>query len=129
MYASKDWASGAAAYKEIIDYGDNDIHTSYPELFWPGTGVGNKENIFYIAYLENYFGCGMPQQVLPAKDGGWSLSNPSAGLFESYEFVDGTPFSYDDPRYNPNNLGRTVTLVWTILCFIMVRILWVQRIA
>lgn len=52
----KDWASGAAAYKEIIDYGDNDIHTSYPELFWPGTGVGNKENIFYIAYLENYFG-------------------------------------------------------------------------
>ena len=102
----KDWASGAAAYKEIIDYGDNDIHTSYPELFWPGTGVGNKENIFYIAYLENYFGCGMPQQVLPAKDGGWSLSNPSAGLFESYEFVDGTPFSYDDPRYNPNNLGK-----------------------
>lgn len=102
----KDWASGAAAYKEIIDYGDNDIHTSYPELFWPGTGVGNKENIFYIAYLENYFGCGMPQQVLPAKDGGWSLSNPSAGLFESYEFVDGTPFSYDDPRYNPNNLGE-----------------------
>lgn len=102
----KDWASGAAAYKEIIDYGDNDIHTSYPELFWPGTGVGNKENIFYIAYLENYFGCGMPQRVLPAKDGGWSLSNPSAGLFESYEFVDGTPFSYDDPRYNPNNLGE-----------------------
>ena len=106
----KDWASGAAAYKEIIDYGDNDIHTSYPELFWPGTGVGNKENIFYIAYLENYFGCGMPQQVLPAKDGGWSLSNPSAGLFESYEFVDGTPFSYDDPRDNPNNLGENLEL-------------------
>jgi hypothetical protein len=27
-------------------------------------------------------------------------------LFEAYEFVDGTPFSYDDPRYNPNNLGE-----------------------
>ena len=37
---------------------------------------------------------------------GWSLSNPSAGLFESYEFKDGTPFSYDDSRYNPDNLGE-----------------------
>lgn len=102
----KDWKGGAKAYKEIIDYGDNDIHPSYPELFQPGTGVNNKENIFYITYLENYFGCGMPQQILSAKDGGWSLSNPSAGLFESYDFKDGTPFSYDDVRYNPNNLGE-----------------------
>lgn len=102
----QDWESGAKVYKEIIDYGDNDIHNSYPELFWAGTGENNKENIYYITYLENYFGCGMPQQILPAKDGGWSLSNPSAGLFESYEFLDGTPFSYTDPRYNPNNLGE-----------------------
>lgn len=40
------------------------------------------------------------------KTAGWSLSNPSAGLFESYEFKDGTPFSYDDSRYNPDNLGE-----------------------
>lgn len=111
-----DWVSAAAAYKEIIDYGDNDIHASYSELFWPGTGVGNKENIYYISYLENYFGCGMPQQGLSAKDGGWSLSNPSAGLFEAYEFTDGTPFSYDDPRYDPENLGanRDPRLDYTI---------------
>lgn len=102
----KEWSKGAQVYKEIIDLGDNDIHNSYSELFFPGTGVGNKENIFYISYLENYFGCGMPQQGLPAKDGGWSLSNPTAGLFESYSFNDGTPFSYDDPRFNPNNLGE-----------------------
>lgn len=102
----QDWAGGAAAYKEIIDYGDNDIHSSYSELFWPGTGVGNAENIFYISYLENFFGAGFPQQILSAKDGGWSLSNPSAGLFEAYEFTDGTPFSYDDPRFNPDNLGE-----------------------
>lgn len=101
-----DWTNAAAAWKEIIDYGDNDIHASYSELFWPGTGVGNRENIYYISYLENYFGCGLPQQGLSAKDGGWSLSNPSAGLFEAYEFTDGTPFSYDDPRYNPHNLGE-----------------------
>ena len=67
---------------------------------------GNKENIFYYCLFGELFWLWYAQQVLPAKDGGWSLSNPSAGLFESYEFVDGTPFSYDDPRYNPNNLGE-----------------------
>ena len=102
----KDWKGAADTYKQIIDLGENDIHPSYAELFLTGTGVGNKENIFYIDYLENYFGAGFPQQILPAKDGGWSLSNPSAGLFESYQFNDGTPFSYDDPRYNPRNLGE-----------------------
>lgn len=100
------WEEGAKAYKEIIDLGDNEIHSSYSELFEPGTGVNNKENIFYISYLENYFGCGLPQHILSAKDGGWSLSNPSAGLFESYDFKDGTPFSYNDSRYNPDNLGE-----------------------
>lgn len=100
------WKEGAEVYKEIINYGDNDIEPSYPALFLPGTGVGNRENIFYVAYLENYFGCGLPQQALSAKDGGWSLSNPTAGLFEAYEFRDGTPFSYDDARYNPHNLGE-----------------------
>ena len=100
------WSEGAAAYKEIIDYGDNAIHPKYSELFWPSTGVGNSENIFYIQYMENFFGCGLPQHILSAKDGGWSLSNPTAALFEAYEFNDGTPFSYDDPRYDPDNLGK-----------------------
>ena len=69
-------------------------------------GLAIKRIFSILLIWRIIFGCGMPQQVLPAKDGGWSLSNPSAGLFESYEFVDGTPFSYDDPRYNPNNLGE-----------------------
>ncbi|WP_289738935.1 RagB/SusD family nutrient uptake outer membrane protein [Paramuribaculum intestinale] len=101
-----DWTNGSAVYKEIIDLGENAIHSSYSELFLSGTGNSNKENIFYIEYLENYFGWGHPQQCLSAKDGGWSLSNPAAGIFEEYEFADGTPFSYDDPRYNPDNLGE-----------------------
>lgn len=101
-----DWTNGAAVYKEIMDLGDNAIHSSYSDLFLAGTGSSNKENIFYIEYLENYFGWGHPQQCLSAKDGGWSLSNPAAGLFEEYEFTDGTPFSYDDPRYNCENLGE-----------------------
>lgn len=106
LLLEKKWSEAAAVYKQIIDLGDNAIHSSYRELFWPGTGAGNKENIFYIQYLENYLGCGMPQHCLSAKDGGWSLSNPTASLFEEYEFKDGSKFSYDDPRYNPNNLGE-----------------------
>uniref|UniRef100_A0AB33J3Z3 RagB/SusD family nutrient uptake outer membrane protein n=1 Tax=Prevotella sp. GTC17259 TaxID=3236795 RepID=A0AB33J3Z3_9BACT len=102
----KDWKNGATTYKEIMTLGDNEINKSYSELFLAGTGTANKENIFYIAYMENYFGCGLPQHILAAKDGGWSLSNPSGTLFEAYEFTDGTPFNYEDPRYNPNNLGE-----------------------
>ena len=102
----EDWSNAADVYEEIINYGDNEIHADYSELFCPKTGTSNKENLFFIAYKENYFGSGLPQHILSAKDGGWSLSNPTAGLFEAYEFTDGTPFSYDDSRYNPNNLGE-----------------------
>lgn len=102
----KDWSNGARVYKEIIEYRDNEINPVYSALFLKGSGTANKENIFYIEYLENYFGWGFPQHVLPAKDGGWSLSNPTSTLFEAYEFTDGTPFSYTDSRYNPANLGE-----------------------
>lgn len=106
LLLEKKWREAAEVYKEIIDFGDNQIHSSYRELFWPNAGIANKENIFYIQYLENYLGCGMPQHNLSAKDGGWSLSNPTASFFEEFEFIDGTPFSYNDPRYNPDNLGE-----------------------
>lgn len=101
-----DWKNGADTYKEIIDLGENSLHGSYPELFYPSTGAGNKENIFYIQYKEDYFGCGMPQHGLSAKDGGWSLINPADGLFEAYEMTDGTSFSYDNPQYNYNEPGK-----------------------
>ena len=106
LMLQKDWDKGAEVYKSIIDLGDNAIHNHYSELFTASKGGDNKENIFYIQYLENQLGCGLPQHGLSAKDGGWSLINPAADLFESYEFVDGTPFSYTDSRYNPDNLGE-----------------------
>ncbi len=102
----KDWTNGAKAFREIMDLGENAINDNYEELFYPKTGSENKENIYYIQYMEGFFGCGLPQHSLSAKDGGWSLTNPTAGLFEAYEFKDGTPFSYDDPRYDPDNLGK-----------------------
>lgn len=103
----KEWGKGATAYNEIINVlGDNDIHSKYQELFYASTGMANKENIYYIHYIAGYFGFGMPIQALSAKDGGWSLINPTADLFEAYEFTDGTKFSYDDPRYEYPNLGK-----------------------
>lgn len=113
----EDWTNGAKVYKEIIDLRDNEINPSYSPLFLAGSGNSNKENIFYIEYLANFFGWGYPQHTLPAKDGGWSLSNPTDVMFQAYEFLDGTPFSYDDPRYNPANLGenRDPRLDYTML--------------
>lgn len=102
----KDWKNGTKAFHDIIELGDNAINANYQELFYASTGTSNKENIFYIQYLEKYFGTGLGQHALSAKDGGWSLVNPSADLYEAYEFKDGTPFSYDDSRYDPSNLGE-----------------------
>lgn len=100
------WSEGAAAYKQIIDLGENSIHPVYKELFLPGTGINNNENLFYINFSQNNMGCGYAQHALSPKDGGWALSNPAASLFEAYEFTDGTPFSYDDPRYEYPDLGK-----------------------
>lgn len=58
-----------------MELGDNAINANYQELFYPSTGTSNKENIFYIQYLENYLGTGLPQHALSAKDGdgAWSI--------------------------------------------------------
>lgn len=105
----KKWSEAADAFKRIIDLGENSIHPVYKEVFLPGIGIANNENIFYISYLKSYFGSGFAQHCLSDKDGGWSLSNPTASLFEEYEFIDGTPFGengYDDPRFEYPNLGK-----------------------
>lgn len=102
----KDWVNGATTYKEIIDLNENALHNNYQELFYPSTGAGNKENIFYIQYKEDYFGSGLPQHAFSAKDGGWSLVNPANGLFEAYEMINGESFSYDNPIYDHNKPGE-----------------------
>lgn len=102
----QDWSKGAETYAQIISLGDNDIHPVYKELFIPSTGTNNTENIFYIQYLAGYFDFGMPAQGLSGKDGGWSLINPTADLFEAYQFTDGTDFSYNSSLYSYPNLGK-----------------------
>lgn len=102
----QDWTHGAKVYKEIIDLGENEINSNYQELFYPSKATENKENIFYIEYKQDLFGCGLPQHAFSAKDGGWSLVNPAADLFEAYEFKDGSPFSYDSPKFDYKKPGE-----------------------
>lgn len=95
----------AAAYKEIIDLGDNIIDPDYASLFLP-SNENSSENILSMQYIQDLAGNGLLQHAYPVKDGGWCLINVTASLFESYQFIDGTPFSYDNPLYNADNLGK-----------------------
>lgn len=102
---AKMYSEAAAAYKQIIDLGDNAIDPDYQSIFLPGN-ENSKENIFSMQYLQDLAGNALPQHSFPVKDGGWCLINVAAGLFEAYEFKDGTPFSYESPLYDPTNLGK-----------------------
>lgn len=102
---SKEFSKAADVYEKIVGYGDNDIDPDYSSLFIP-KGENSSENIFSMQYLEDLAGNAMPQHAYPVKDGGWCLINVSGSLFEAYEFTDGTPFSFDNPLYNPDNLGE-----------------------
>jgi len=114
--AEEKWVDAAKAYEKIIEFGDNEIFDNYSTLFTP-QGENSSENIFSMQYLEGLAGQAMPQHALPAKDGGWCIVNVPASLFEAYQFSDGTDFSYDNPLYNPNNLGdnRDPRLGYTII--------------
>ncbi|EYA39074.1 RagB/SusD family nutrient uptake outer membrane protein [Bacteroides fragilis] len=103
--AAKKFPEAAAAYKQIIDLGDNIIDPDYASIFLPGN-ENSKENIFSMQYMQDKAGNGLLQHALPVKDGGWCLVNVSASLFEAYQFKDGTTFSYESPLYNPDNLGE-----------------------
>lgn len=105
LLAEKRYTEAAGTYEEIIGYGDNIIDPDYQSLFLPAN-ENSAENIFSMQYLPELAGNAMPQHAFPVKDGGWCLINVAAGLFEAYEFTDGTPFSYESPLYDPANLGK-----------------------
>ncbi|PXV61008.1 putative outer membrane starch-binding protein [Dysgonomonas alginatilytica] len=105
LLAEKEYTEATKVYEEIINYGDNSIAPDYKSIFLPA-GENSSENIFSMQYLQDLAGNAMPQHAYPSKNGGWSLINVAADLFEAYQFKDGTPFSYESPLYNPNNLGE-----------------------
>lgn len=116
LLAEKKFKEAAGVYQQIIDLGQNSIDPNYQSIFYQ-SNEGSSENIFSMEYMQDMAGSAMPQHAYPVKDGGWCLVNITNGLFESYQFADGTPFSYDNPLYNPENLGenRDPRLDYTIL--------------
>lgn len=105
LLAEKRFSEAAKVYEEIINYGDNSLDPDYKSLFLP-SNENSKENIFSMQYLQDLAGNALPQHAFPRNDGGWCIINVAAGLFEAYDFTDGTSFSYENPMYNSDNLGE-----------------------
>ncbi|WP_293710557.1 RagB/SusD family nutrient uptake outer membrane protein [uncultured Parabacteroides sp.] len=101
----QDYEKAAGVYKQIIDFGDNAIDPNYASIFTTAN-ENSSENIYSTQYVQDLSGCGMPQHFYPRKDGGWAILNPTASLFEAYQFVDGSDFSYDSPLYDPSDLSK-----------------------
>jgi hypothetical protein len=114
--SERKFADAAVTYKTIIDFNDNVIDPVYESLF-NGTNEASKEIIFATQYLQDLASNAMQQHNYPAVAGGWHLYCPLGSLVESYEFTDGTPFSFSDPRYNPQDVSanRDPRLKYTVL--------------
>lgn len=102
--AEKRFSDASAVYKQIIDFSDNIIDPDYGSIF-NTTNETSAENIFSVQYYEGLAGNALPQHALPANKGGWHIVNPLESLASEYDFIDGTPFSYADPRFNSHDMG------------------------
>lgn len=116
LLAAKNYKEAAQVYEEIIGYGDNQIDPDFQSIFLQAN-ENSSENIFSTQHLQDMAGSSVLRHGLPKMAEGWCLINITADLFEAFPFIDGTPFSYDNPLYNPNNLGenRDPRLSYTIL--------------
>ncbi|MDF9797939.1 hypothetical protein OKW21_003202 [Catalinimonas alkaloidigena] len=114
--AEQQFSDAAATYERIINFGDHSIDPDYESLF-NGTNETSPEIIFSTIYLSDLAGNGLLQHGFPAVRGGWHIFNPLGSLVESYEFIDGTPFSYENPLYNPEDVreNRDPRLGYTVL--------------
>lgn len=97
----------ATIYKTIIDAGENQIANNYETIFT--TDKFSTENIYSLQFISGASfpanSTPLPGNCLPAINGGQVGINPTEDLATSYDFTDGTPFSYSDARYNPANLA------------------------
>lgn len=104
LLSEKRFPEAADAYRQIIDIGDNAIDPDYAGLF-STVNEHSNENIFSVQYMAGQAGNGLPQHAYPAMSGGWHIINPTGSLAEEYGFDDGSPFSYDDPRFDYHDMG------------------------
>jgi tetratricopeptide (TPR) repeat protein len=114
--AQKRWEDASVVYKELIDMNENIIDPNFESLF-NGTNEASKEIIFATQYQQDLAPNAILQHNYPAKLGGNMIHCPLGSLVESYEFNDGTMFSYTDPRYDAANisLNRDPRLSYTVI--------------
>ncbi len=103
--AHKRYRDAAESYRQIIELGDHIIDPNYESLF-DGTNRNSKELIFSTQYLKDVAGNAILQHISPARVGGWHTICPLGDIVEAYQFNDGTPFSYEDPRFDVVNIGK-----------------------
>jgi hypothetical protein len=110
------YSEAAIAYKQIIDANENTIDPNFESLF-NGTNESSSEILFATQHQQDLAPNSMQQHNYPAALGGYMLDCPLGSLVESFEFTDGTPFSYTDARYVATDLGqnRDPRLKFTVL--------------
>lgn len=103
--AEKKFTEAAATYKQIIDLGANKIDPDYQSLFTPAN-ENSSENIFSMQYVPGETSNALTQHAFPAVASGWHIVNPTGSIADAYGFDDGTPLSYDNPKFNYKNMGE-----------------------
>jgi hypothetical protein len=103
--AEKKFTEASAAYKQIIDLGANIIDPDYQSLFTPAN-ENSSENIFSMQYVPGETSNALTQHAFPAVASGWHIVNPTGSIADAYGFNDGTPLSYDNPKFNYKNMGE-----------------------
>lgn len=86
------WKSAADAAKAVIDLNQDELASSYADLF--KNDFQNKEYIFVRRYAAN---SDFEKSNFPVSFGGKGGTNPSQNLVDDYEMLDGTPFDWNDP--------------------------------
>lgn len=104
LLSEQRYAEASTAFRQIIDIGDNIIDPDYAGLFTTAN-EGSSEIIFSLQYLAGQAANALPQHAYPAVSGGWHIFNPLESLAQEYGFDDGSPFSYDDPRFDTHDMG------------------------
>lgn len=93
-------------FSNVISNSGRDLHPVYEQVFnykWEG----NEEIIFDVQFIM-IDGYGNQSDIYwgnrSTRSQGWQVSIPTPTLMEEYEYLDGTPFSWDNhPDFDPNN--------------------------
>lgn len=105
LMAEKRFEEAIGVYQEIISLGENLIDPDYESLF-NGTNEDSPEIVFSTQYLQDLASNSMMQHLFPAVNGGWLIYCPLGDLVETYEFLDGKDFSYDNPMYDDEDIAN-----------------------